>query len=63
MKVFGSLVGCILRDHKTNEVIREELNIYNLNEVIVDYTCKWTQHLLRMNDTFWISVWQPAAET
>ena len=26
--------------------------MYNLNEIVVDYRCMWTQHLLRMNDTF-----------
>ena len=34
-----------------NEEMQEELNIYILNETIVDYKCKWKQHLLSMNDT------------
>jgi len=28
-----------------------ELNTNNLNEIIVDYIYKWTQHSLRMNNT------------
>ena len=39
-----------LHEYKTNEEIRE-MNVYNLNEIIVYYRCKWTQHLCRMNDT------------
>jgi hypothetical protein len=35
---------------KTNEPIRE-VNIYNLKEMIVDYRCKRTRHLLNTNDT------------
>ena len=31
--------------------MREELNIHNYSEIIVDYTCKSTQYLLRLNDT------------
>jgi hypothetical protein len=26
--------------------------MYNLNEIVVDNRCKWTQHSLRMNDAF-----------
>ena len=40
--------------------------MYNLNEIVVDYRCKWTQHLLRMNDTFpnlHMNTFQPAEET
>jgi len=25
--------------------------MYNLNEIVVYYRCKWTEHLLRMNDS------------
>lgn len=40
-----------MNDHKTNEEIRKKLNTYKLNYINVDYRHKWTQHLLRMNDT------------
>jgi len=41
---------CITK-HKTNAYITDKQNIHNLNEITVDYICKWTQHLSRMNDT------------
>jgi len=25
--------------------------MYNLNEIVVDYRCKWMQHLFGMNNT------------
>jgi len=40
--------------------------MYSLNEIVVDYRCKWTQHLLRMNYTFpnfHMNTFQPAEET
>ena len=56
MNVFRSLAGYTLYEQKTNEVIREELNIYNWNEIIGNYKCKWTHHLLRMNNTHILKV-------
>jgi hypothetical protein len=44
-------VGYSLYDYKTNEQIRKQLNIYSLNDNIVDYRHQWTRHLLIMNDT------------
>lgn len=40
-----------LHNHKTNKEIRTELNIHNLNKIIVDYRCRWPQHLLQVNNT------------
>jgi hypothetical protein len=40
-----------ITEHETNAYITDEQNICNLNEITVDYICKWTQHLSRMNDT------------
>ena len=39
--------------YKTHEKIwtEQELNMYSLSEIIVDYKRKMTQHLLKMNDT------------
>jgi hypothetical protein len=36
-------------DHNTNEI--REINAYNLNEIRMDYKCKWTRHLLRLIET------------
>jgi hypothetical protein len=30
--------------------MKEELNTHNLNKIIVDHRCKWTQHSSRMNN-------------
>jgi hypothetical protein len=46
----NSVAGYTIYDHNTNEGISKS-NIHNLNYIIVDYICKQTQHLLRMNDT------------
>jgi hypothetical protein len=40
-----------ITEHHTNACITYEQNTCNLNEITVDYICKWTQHLSRMNDT------------
>jgi hypothetical protein len=37
MKLLRSVAGRGLCDYKTDEKIGEGLNMYNLNEVIVDY--------------------------
>jgi hypothetical protein len=44
MKVYRSVAGYFLCDHTTNEEKRK-LMVKNLNEIIVDYRCKRTQHL------------------
>ena len=40
-----------ITEHDTNAYIADEQNICHLNENTMDYICKWTQHLSRMNDT------------
>jgi hypothetical protein len=40
-----------ITEHETNADITDEQNICNLDEITVDYICKWTHHLSRMNDT------------
>jgi len=36
VKFWKSVTGCTLGEHKEKE-IRQELNMYNLNEVVLDY--------------------------
>jgi len=50
MKFLRSVVRCWLYNHETNEETKE-LNMYNLNEIIVDYRRRWIQHLFGMNNT------------
>jgi len=51
MQFLRSGVRYVLSDHKTNAEITKYY-VYNLHEIIVDCTCKWAEHLLRMNDTY-----------
>jgi hypothetical protein len=48
MRFLRSVAGYRLIDHKRNEVIREELQIIDINSRIKDYQIKWLQHLERM---------------
>jgi hypothetical protein len=50
MKCLRSVEGHILYNHNVNEDIGK-IEMKNLNEIIVDYRCKWAQHLLRINYT------------
>ena len=34
-----------------NEAIREELQVFNLNEKLKDYKQRWKEHLKRMSDS------------
>jgi hypothetical protein len=47
-----SFAGYALYARKIYAQMREKLNIYSLIEVVMEYMCKWTQHILRMYDTF-----------
>ena len=40
-----------ITEHETNSYITDDQNIFNLNQITVDYIYKWVQHLSRMNDT------------
>ena len=51
MKLLRSVAGRGLCEYKTDEKIGEGLNIYNLNEVIVDYWCRGTQGFLSISST------------
>jgi hypothetical protein len=42
MKLLSWDARCTLHDQNTNGEIEEALNIYNLNKIIVDCKCKWT---------------------
>jgi hypothetical protein len=46
-----SVSGCALCELKTSKEVKDKLNMFNLNEVIVDFRRRWTQQLLRMNGT------------
>jgi hypothetical protein len=50
-KFLTSVAGYVLHDHRTNEVTREERNMYNLNKLILDYRCKWIQRVFRIKRT------------
>jgi hypothetical protein len=40
IRILRSVGGCTLNDHKTNQDIREALNVYNSNKIVVYYRCK-----------------------
>jgi hypothetical protein len=42
--------GCTRLDRICNEDIRAELNIYIINERIMDYRNRWKDHINRMED-------------
>ena len=51
MRFLRKVKGCSRRDHIRNETIREELEIFNINERINDYKEKWKNHINRMDST------------
>lgn len=50
MKFLRSVAGLTLLDHQRNEHIRQQLNIFNLTEIIQRQKHNWFQHIRRMND-------------
>lgn len=48
MKFLRRVKRCTLMDKIKNEDIRQELNIFSLNEKINEYRSRWVQHLRRM---------------
>jgi hypothetical protein len=44
-----SVARCALGDLKTSKEVKDKLHIYNVNEVFVDCSRRWTQQLLTMN--------------
>lgn len=40
IRILRSVGGCTLNDHKTNHDIREALNVYNSNKIVIYYRCK-----------------------
>ena len=51
MKFLRSVKGCTKRDLITNQSIREELGIFNMNERLKDLKQNWKEHVERMPDT------------
>ena len=51
MKFLRKTKGCTIMDQIRNEQIRQDLNIYNVNERITTYKNNWIQHVHRKNDT------------
>lgn len=51
MKFLRNVKGCTKRDLITNENIREELEIFNINERLKDFKQNWKEHVDRMPDT------------
>ena len=50
MRFLRKVKGCTRRDQIRNDVIREELNIYSVNEKVEEYKENWKAHLKRMNN-------------
>ena len=48
MKLLRPLAGYTLYDHKTNNSIRKELRITNIQDKIDEYRKKWLLHIKRM---------------
>jgi len=48
MKFLGSLAGCTLYDHETNDHIRRKLWITGIPDRIDEYRRNWLLHLQRM---------------
>ncbi|KAJ4447240.1 hypothetical protein ANN_09244 [Periplaneta americana] len=51
MKFLRNVKGCTKRDLITNENIREELEIFNINERLKDFKHNWKERVDRMPDT------------
>lgn len=50
MRFLRSVMGVTRMDRIRNEEIRQSLNIYNLNNKIVEYRQNWRSHVERMSD-------------
>lgn len=51
MKFLRGVKGCTKLDHIRNEEIREELEIFNLNDRLNDNKQQWKEHIRRMPNT------------
>jgi hypothetical protein len=47
MKCLRSVAGYTLYDHKTNEEMRKEWDMYNISEIVAWCRCKWTEHVFK----------------
>lgn len=50
MRFLRSVKGYSLKDKKRNEEIRQQLNIFTLNDRILNNKTNWESHVLRMDD-------------
>jgi hypothetical protein len=50
MNCLRSVAGYKRRGQKRNSKIMEELNIFNLNDKILNFRSQWRNHVLRMED-------------
>jgi len=44
VNILKLLAGYKLYDNESGKEVGEELDTYDLNKIILDYKCKWTQH-------------------
>lgn len=50
MKFLRAVKKCTRMDRLTNDSIRDDLKIYNINHKITEYQNKWKNHVERMGD-------------
>ncbi|XP_075221789.1 uncharacterized protein LOC142324741 [Lycorma delicatula] len=50
MYFLSSVIGITRRVRVRNEEVRQKLNIFNLNDKIIEYRNNWKQHLDRMSN-------------
>jgi hypothetical protein len=51
MKFLRSVKGCTRMDHIRNEEIRNELEMYAIQDKITEYRIRWSTHLQRMDNS------------
>jgi hypothetical protein len=50
MRFLRPMAGYTLRDKKKSTDIREQLDIYNINDKLTQYKINWREHIQRMYD-------------
>ena len=50
MRFLRSMAGYTLLDKKRSSDIREQLDIFNINDKLTQYKINWREHIQRMDD-------------